>query len=92
MSYEWDPAKRNSNIAKHGVDFSEASTVFLDPYELTCTETRHSYHEDRYFTIGYTDRGRLVTVFYTERQDATRIISARPASAREAEIYDQRRH
>ena len=27
MEFEWDPEKAAENLAKHGVDFSEASTI-----------------------------------------------------------------
>jgi uncharacterized DUF497 family protein len=31
MEFEWDLAKAASNLAKHGVDFPTATTVFDDP-------------------------------------------------------------
>jgi len=33
--FEWDPAKANANVAKHGLDFERAASVFLDPLALT---------------------------------------------------------
>lgn len=35
MEFEWDPAKAAANVKKHGVEFTEAVTVFGDPLELT---------------------------------------------------------
>ena len=35
MEFEWHPQKEQLNIEKHGVDFTEAATVFGDPLELT---------------------------------------------------------
>ncbi len=32
---EWDARKERSNVERHGVDFTEASTVFGDPMEST---------------------------------------------------------
>ncbi len=32
--FEWDSAKAESNLAKHGVSFPEAATVFADPYAV----------------------------------------------------------
>jgi len=29
MSFAWDEAKRQSNLAKHGIDFVDAQTIFL---------------------------------------------------------------
>ena len=32
--FEWDSAKAESNLAKHGVSFPEAATVFADPFSI----------------------------------------------------------
>lgn len=39
--------------------------------------------QDRYITLGYSDRQRLLVVVHTERGYNTRIISARVATSRE---------
>ena len=39
LSFEWDEGKAKSNLAKHGVSFEEASTVFGDPLSLTIPES-----------------------------------------------------
>ena len=33
--FEWDDAKAESNLAKHGVDFMDAMSVLLDPLAMT---------------------------------------------------------
>lgn len=35
MEFEWDPEKAVENLQKHGVEFSEASTIFGNPFEVT---------------------------------------------------------
>jgi hypothetical protein len=35
MEFEWDVAKAEANVEKHGVSFVEAVTVFGDPLEVT---------------------------------------------------------
>ena len=45
LSFEWDEAKAKSNLAKHGVSFEEASTVFGDPLSLTISDPGHSQTE-----------------------------------------------
>jgi hypothetical protein len=40
LSFEWDEGKAKSNLAKHGVSFEEASTVFADPLSLTTRAIR----------------------------------------------------
>ena len=75
MEFEWDPDKAVRNLAKHGVAFYEAATVFGDPLAVTFFDPDHSEDEDRYLTFGQsTDRPSLV-VSHADRQDHTRIIS-----------------
>jgi Ribonuclease toxin, BrnT, of type II toxin-antitoxin system len=35
--FEWDEDKAEANLAKHGVSFAEAATVFADPAAVTWT-------------------------------------------------------
>lgn len=88
MEFEWDPEKAAANAKKHGVEFSEAMTVFGDPLELTIADPDHSEDEQRFLSIGSSAAGRLLVVAYTERAGRTRIISAREASAQERKHYE----
>jgi len=67
-------------LAKHGVSFDEAKTVFNDPRAVSIPDPDHSLDEERYIAIGVSNRSRLVIVVYTERGDCLRIISARKAT------------
>ncbi len=90
MSFEWEPVKAAENIRKHrGVTFEEASTVFDDPFAVTMSDPEHSEGEERYLKLGYSTRQRLLVVSYTERQERTRIISARQATRTERRIYEE---
>lgn len=89
MTYEWDPAKAAANVQKHGVSFEEAASVFLDPAALTFSDPDHSEDEDRAITIGRSARQRVLFVAHTEREDRLRIISARRATRREQEQYEE---
>ena len=89
MEFEWDPDKADSNLVKHGVSFHEAGTVFGDPLALTYFDPDHSDDEDRYLTFGLSNQNRLVVVSHTDRDDRTRIISARPATRQERMSYEQ---
>ena len=51
MNFTWDEAKRKANLKKHGLDFADAETVFAG-YTLTKPDTRFTYSENRYSTIG----------------------------------------
>ena len=82
---EWDASKNNSNIKKHHLSFETASLVFADSNRVEFYDFMHSANENRYIVIGLVNN--LITVVYTERGKALRIISARIATASEREIY-----
>ncbi|MBM2837503.1 MAG: BrnT family toxin [Deltaproteobacteria bacterium] len=83
MEFEWDPEKAKRNLKKHGVHFEEASTVFNDALSATFDDHDHSIGEHRLITVGFSSLGRLLVVSHTDRGKTIRIISARPATARE---------
>jgi len=89
LTFEWDSRKARSNLAKHGVGFQEASTIFGDPLSLTIPDPEHSLSEERYITVGRAFSGKLLVVVHTERGDNIRIISARRASRRERKFYEK---
>lgn len=88
MEFEWDPDKAAMNVKKHGVDFSEAMTVFGDPFEVTISDPDHSDRESRFLSLGRSAIGRLIVVAYTERDGRTRIINAREATSQERRHYE----
>jgi len=88
MNFEWDDEKEKANRVKHGLDFRTAAMVFADPYRKEKYDAKHSVTEERYITIGKIgDTVAILTVVYTERGDAIRIISARLATKHEKEAY-----
>lgn len=89
MKIEWDPRKAESNRIKHGVSFEEAATVFREPLAATGADPDHSITEDRFITFGVSEVGRLLVVSHTERGEIIRIISARKATKRERELYEE---
>ncbi len=88
VQFEWDPAKAARSLAKHGVSFDEASTVFGDPLAATILDPQHSAGEPRFVTIGLSTSRRLIVVAHAEREDRIRIISARRATRRERRTYE----
>ncbi|NNE47442.1 MAG: BrnT family toxin [Rhodothermales bacterium] len=88
LHFEWDPAKAESNLKKHGVDFGEAATAFGDPLSLTVPDPDHSVGEERFILIGVSYRNRLVVVAHAEDGDTIRIISARSATTAERKAYE----
>ncbi len=85
MEFEWDEAKRLTNLRKHGIDFIDVPIVF-DGYIVTVEDERFNYGERRFVTFGLL-QGQVVAIVHTEREECTRIISARKASKYEQQIY-----
>ncbi|MCA2621906.1 MULTISPECIES: BrnT family toxin [unclassified Microcystis] len=89
MQFDWDKNKAARNLSKHGVSFEEAKTVFDDPLYVDFYDPDHSESEERYLIVGESDRGRLLIVSYTEREDSVRLISAREVTRTEREAYEE---
>jgi len=92
--FDWDAVKAATNLAKHGVDFRQAATVFNDPLALTVFDEAHSQSEERWFTLGMTSDGRLLAAAHTFEQTTPtqariRIVSAREATRRERNDYQE---
>ncbi len=79
LKFAWDAAKAAANLAKHGVSFEEATTVFGDPLALAFNDPDHSLDEHCLPTFGVLDRNRVLLVVNVERGRILRIISARKA-------------
>lgn len=85
MRYEWDEAKRQSNIQKHGIDFVGIEKVFAGT-TLTILDDRFDYGEPRFITLGLLS-GRVVVIAHAETQEVIRIISVRKATTNEEASY-----
>jgi uncharacterized DUF497 family protein len=84
--FEWDEAKARSNLAKHEVSFEAARLFFDDVFALDRFGLDNDPGETRYVITGLVN-GVMWTVFYAERDDRTRIISARKATRSEEDEY-----
>lgn len=93
MRFEWAPEKERANVRKHGLSFREAAKLFTCGKDyLEIYDGEHSDDEDRFIAIGSAS-GRVIVVVYTERaEDTIRIISARWATRKEAELFRDREH
>jgi uncharacterized protein len=87
LEFDWDPEKSRTNLQKHGVSFFEAASALSDPFSITEYDSIHSIGEDRFITIGCSDRQRLLVIVHTERETSIRLISARPATSKEKKLY-----
>lgn len=89
LVFEWDPAKAEVNLRKHGVAFEEAVTVFADPLSVTIGDPLHSAGEHRFIIVGRSQQGNILVVAHTERGEHIRLISARRATKRERKQYEE---
>ena len=78
---QWDEKKNLINLKKHGISLNTARMVFADENRLEWPDLAHSDDEERYKVLGRV--GKVLLVIYTQRGDATRLISARKATAKE---------
>ena len=93
--FQWDENKRESNIEKHSVDFTDAIQVFAGPHFIE-DRTREEDGEVRRGAIGPIPErltpnhwsGELIVVVFTRRGDAIRVISARRADKDERRRYE----
>ena len=83
MRFEWDEAKRRSNLTRHGIDFADVSQLFEVP-AMSWADDRYDYGERRLLRVGLL-HGEVVVVVYTGTDHVIRLISARKAT-RDEEI------
>ena len=88
FKYEWDAQKAESNLEKHDVSFEEAQSVFENMLAVIFDDEQHSTEEKREIIIGFSTKGRLLLVNFTQKNDElVRIISAREANRKESGHY-----
>ena len=91
LAFEWDTAKAEANVVKHGLSFERASEVFADPGLLLVDTTRVVDGEARLKAVGVVS-GKRLTVIFTYRGDKVRVISVRRANDVEEKKYDRQLH
>lgn len=88
MHFEWDEAKNEINIRKHGIDFADIKDMFNHPM-LTLLDNREDYGEERWISVGWIQQLIGVVVYVERHEDTIRIISARKATKHEVRRYEQ---
>ena len=88
MKTTWDPNKAQANFRKHGVRFSDAEAVLLDPQAISRDDPT-SDDERRFVSVGLDVVGRIVVVVYSYRGEDIRLISARLATPNERRQYEK---
>ena len=88
LRFEWDPAKWESNLQKHDIDFRDAIAVFEDSQVVFEDASRPEHGERRTKAIGRVGAS-LICVIFTDRGERRRLISARRTRRDERERYRQ---
>jgi uncharacterized protein len=88
LRFIWDPAKARSNLAKHGVTFETAATIFSGK-TVELPDDRFDYGEERWVAIGLANDRELTVVYTVTDDDRFRLISARGATTKERRLYWQ---
>jgi uncharacterized DUF497 family protein len=87
MELEWNAAKAELNLQKHGVSFEDATFVFYDLGRIEIYDGREDYGEDRWATIGLAYSAVLYVVYTVLNEETVRLISVRKANASERKQY-----
>lgn len=85
MDFEWDEAKRQANILKHGIDFVDAIEMFAG-HLVETEDRRRDYGERRYRATGQLGE-QIIQVAYTWHGERRRIISARRVGRNDRRTY-----
>jgi uncharacterized DUF497 family protein len=81
----WDEPKRRANLVKHGMDFADLNETFFDNALVLAT------YRNRWRAIGINIRGVVSVIFATRGTEGVSIVSMRPASKKERELYEKSR-
>jgi uncharacterized DUF497 family protein len=95
IRFEWDSVKARANQRKHGVTFEDAMHVLDDPYAMFEQGRTDEAGELRWLALGMVGGVVLLLVVHTVRQrgedEVIRLISARRATRKERNRYDETR-
>jgi len=89
INFIWDKNKAKLNLVKHNLSFEEAATVFTDPLAFVFDDVEHTRKEQRALIIGHTSKNKVIIVSFTERNQHIRMISARKATKKEKQDYEE---
>lgn len=85
--FEWDVHNTDKIRARHGVAPTECEQAFFNLPLVIGDDLKHSENENRFYTLGQTDAGRLLFLVFTVQKNKIRVISVRDMSRKERRIY-----
>jgi uncharacterized DUF497 family protein len=87
MIFEWDEAKNQTNVRKHGFHFAQAEEMFSG-FLLVRPDTREDYGEERWIGIGMVQDRCAFVAFAPRPHNIIRVISLRKADHEERQEYE----
>ena len=88
IGFTWDKANAEKNWLKHSVTPSECEQIFFNTPLIVADDEKHSQKEDRYYTLGKTEKNRWLFIVFTIRKNHIRVISARNMNKKERQVYN----
>ena len=85
--FTWDETKRATNLAKHHLDFADASLVLDSEFRLDVESVRNGEERTQSYAYVFDPLAVLTVVFLVREQP--HIISFRAASKDEREVYHE---
>ncbi len=85
IDFEFDEAKSQTNLKKHGIDFHRAQELWNDP-DLLEIKVRYG-KEPRFLVIGRITE-KYWSAVITYRNEIVRLISVRRSRKKEVELYE----
>ena len=85
--FQWDGGNGTKSWLKHEVSQEECEEAFFNRPLLLLPDVPHSQSEVRFFALGKTNAGRLLSIVFAARGNLIRVISARPMSRAERRRY-----
>ncbi len=86
--FQWDEGNSEKNWLKHKVSRIECEQIFFNHPLVVRHDSEHSQKDEiRFYALGHSDKGRLLFLVFTIRDQLIRVISARDMNKREKRIY-----
>lgn len=86
--FEWD-AGNLEHIQKHNVNYRECEEAFFNKPLVINEDEAHSQGEKRFRVYGKTNRGRLIFMIFTIRNNKVRVISCRDQNKKERKEFQK---
>lgn len=88
--FDWGAGNSEKNWAKHKVTRSECEQISFNLPFVVADDRKHSQDDPRFYALGHTDAGRMLSAVLTIRRGRIRLISTRDMNRAERRIYGEK--